>query len=266
MENIRPYAPYIQESTDVLPQSFQETTQTLFRQEESGESHNSYDAERREMHCIETGDVEQLLTCWREERAENVGTLSRDTFRNTKYLCVINIALSSRAAVRGGLPYELAYALCDTYCQQIDNLEEAQLPQIEEIVRSFQLSYAQLVHQQKNNAAKSSAEEPPIISRAKNYIFSHLHGRLSVNELAEVLSIHPNYLSRVFKQTTGSTLHDYILHEKIKLVCTMLTFSDYSYIDIANYFGFSSQSHLGKSFKHVTGMTLKQYRNTYHKF
>ena len=39
--------------------------------------------------------------------------------------------------------------------------------------------------------------------------------------------------------------------------------SSYSYIDIANYLGFSSQSHLVKLFKEHFGMTPREFRNQY---
>ncbi|MBO6215767.1 MAG: AraC family transcriptional regulator [Lachnospiraceae bacterium] len=37
----------------------------------------------------------------------------------------------------------------------------------------------------------------------------------------------------------------------------------YSYTKIATYLGFSSQSHFGKVFKSITGMTPRKYRETY---
>lgn len=59
------------------------------------------------------------------------------------------------------------------------------------------------------------------------------------------------------------TLTDFILQEKVKLTKNLLTYSPYSYIEIATYLGFSSQSHLGKVFKKYTDMTLRQYRERY---
>ncbi|OYO90863.1 hypothetical protein CG709_13065, partial [Lachnotalea glycerini] len=38
---------------------------------------------------------------------------------------------------------------------------------------------------------------------------------------------------------------------------------NYAYFGIATYLGFSSQSHLGKQFKKITKMTLKQYRDCF---
>ena len=59
------------------------------------------------------------------------------------------------------------------------------------------------------------------------------------------------------------TLTDFILQEKVKLTKNLLAYSPYSYIEIATYPGFSSQSHLGKVFKKYTDMTLRQYRERY---
>ena len=53
------------------------------------------------------------------------------------------------------------------------------------------------------------------------------------------------------------------MNEKIKLAKNMLTYSSYSYIRIATYLGFCSQSHLGQEFKKSTGMSLKEYRDAY---
>jgi AraC-like DNA-binding protein len=42
-------------------------------------------------------------------------------------------------------------------------------------------------------------------------------------------------------------------------------YSAYSYVQIASYLGFASQSHFGQTFKKITGMTPKSYREAYAK-
>ena len=75
--------------------------------------------------------------------------------------------------------------------------------------------------------------------------------------------LNANYLSEIFRQHEGLTITDFILREKVGLTKNLLSYSPYSYSEIAAYLGFSSQSHLGKTFKKHTGMTLKQYRDQY---
>ena len=74
-----------------------------------------------------------------------------------------------------------------------------------------------------------------------------------------------NFLTSLFHREEGISLYQYILAQKIDLAKNLLIYSDYSYIDIANYLGFTSQSHLGACFKAATGMTLREYRNRYKK-
>ena len=74
-----------------------------------------------------------------------------------------------------------------------------------------------------------------------------------------------NFLTSLFHREEGISLYQYIFAQKIDLAKNLLIYSDYSYIDIANYLGFTSQSHLSARFKAATGMTLREYRNRYKK-
>ena len=111
---------------------------------------------------------------------------------------------------------------------------------------------------------KKSKEKQSIwVEASKEYIFKHLHEKIRVQEIADYLHLNSSYLSELFKQQESMTLTDFILQEKVKLTKNLLTYSPYSYIEIATYLGFSSQSHLGKVFKKYTDMTLRQYRERY---
>ena len=101
------------------------------------------------------------------------------------------------------------------------------------------------------------------MEQSKDYIFKHLHEKIRIQDIAEYLHLNANYLSELFRQCENVTLTDFILQEKVKLTRNLLSYSPYSYIEIATYLGFSSQSHLGKVFKKYTGMTLRQYRGKY---
>jgi len=53
------------------------------------------------------------------------------------------------------------------------------------------------------------------------------------------------------------------MREKIALAKNLLIYSPSSYGEIAATLGFSSQSHMGKHFKEITGMTPIQFRKRY---
>ena len=72
-------------------------------------------------------------------------------------------------------------------------------------------------------------------------------------------------VTRLFKQNLGVSISDYIREKKIEKAQNLLRFSDFTYVEIANYLSFSSQSHFIQTFEHYVGMTPKQYRSSKYK-
>ncbi|MFQ9939437.1 MAG: helix-turn-helix domain-containing protein [Blautia hansenii] len=133
------------------------------------------------------------------------------------------------------------------------------------LIRTFEMEYARLVQDLKKQTSQQKKREGnPTVEQCKDYIFKHLHEKIRIPDIARELYLNPNYLSNLFRRHEGISIVDFVAQEKLKLVKNLLTYSNYSYIEIASYLGFSSQSHLGKQFKAQTGMTLKQYRDKYH--
>lgn len=234
----------------------------LFNNQEEQHTHNSYEVELREMKSIETGDIEMLERCWSEVQPSSYGMLSEDRIRNIKNLCIIVVAFASRAAIRGGIHPEIAFSLCDSYIQKIEACNEPNV--LVQLTHRAEHRYTELVieiNSFKNDDNK--LKQSPNIERCKKYIFSHLHDKLTVQEIADAIHLNANYLSGLFKRYEGQTILQFILKEKIKLSQNMLIYSNYTYSEIANFLGFSSQSHLGTHFKRSTHMTLGEYRTRY---
>ncbi len=132
------------------------------------------------------------------------------------------------------------------------------------LMHQFEYRYTEMVAELKQQKKGSRRKDQnPRIDACKDYIFKHLHEKIRVQDIAEQLYLNANYLSEIFKNHEGITITEFILREKVNLTKNLLTYSPYSYIEIATYLGFSSQSHLGKVFKKWTGMTLRQYRDQY---
>lgn len=239
------------------------TTADIFSNRENQKMHNPYTQELRLLKSIEDGDVEMLQQIWKETLPGTLGTTAKDPIRNGKNMAIYNITACGRAAIRAGLSAEHIFSLTDSYSQQIEGLENMLL--LQSLVENAELHFAQMVAELKAGKQKPVGDEHPLIRRCKDYIFKHLHDPLSVSQVAEELQVHPNYLNTLFRRQEGKSLYQYILGEKINLTKNLLTYSDYSYLEIAHYLGFLSQSHLGTRFKNITGMTLKQYRDMYRK-
>lgn len=234
----------------------------LFENHENNVHHNPYDQEMREFGSIENGDLIQLEKSLQEDYDGTIGTLAKDPLRNLKNLGIVLVTLASRAAIRGGLSPEISFSLSDSYIQQIEECKDLAL--VAPLAHKAEFQYAEMVHEIKENQKGIlKKQKNPRINKCKDFIFSHLHDRITLEDLAAEADCNPNYLSQLFKECEGISISGYILQEKINRAKNLLIYSDYSYIEIATYLGFSSQSHLGTQFKKHTGYTLRQYREIY---
>jgi AraC family transcriptional regulator len=91
--------------------------------------------------------------------------------------------------------------------------------------------------------------------RALEYVHDYLDRDLSLREIADVSGVSANYLTSLFKQTTGYSLHQYVIRRRIEKARTLLLRSDLSIGEIALQVGFYDSAHFNRHFKRVTGLT-----------
>lgn len=92
------------------------------------------------------------------------------------------------------------------------------------------------------------------------FIRRNCHRPLSLETISNEFFISPYYLSRAFRQVTGLGLVEYINSVRVREAQELLRNSDLTVSEIAQAVGYGSQTHFGRSFKRVTGMTALQYR------
>ncbi len=97
-----------------------------------------------------------------------------------------------------------------------------------------------------------------------DYIHDYLDSDLSLNKIAASVQISPHYFSRLFKETTGFTPHQYVIRCRIERAKDLLKQGKLSIAEVATKVGFVDQSHLNRYFKRQLGITprsfLQQYR------
>lgn len=234
----------------------------VYDNRENSQKHNSYSQERRLMGCIERGDLEMLEKCQQERITGTFGKLAGNLDRSVRNISISAIALSSRAAIRGGVNAEIAFSLCDSYIMKVEALRDPR--DLQPLVEGAQRNFTSMVRRlDERNTIQPQKHTHPLIEKSKDYIHAHLHGKITVGKTAVTLRTNPNYLSTLFKRYEGISFSDYVMREKIALAKTLLIYSPSSYGEIAATLGFSSQSHMGKHFKQLTGMTPIQFRKRY---
>lgn len=93
------------------------------------------------------------------------------------------------------------------------------------------------------------------------YINRNFRQPISVEQLAEIVGITPNHLSKVFKDACGVTVIEYLSLTRINYAKKLLTQTFENIIDVAMDSGYNNTANFNKAFKKYTAMTPKQYRS-----
>jgi len=116
-----------------------------------------------------------------------------------------------------------------------------------------------LEHRERERESRST----DLIARLHAYIESHLGEDLSLNRLGEVVFLNASYLSRVYKQLTGTGLTEYITDYRIAKAKQLLRDPGLKIQEIGSRVGFDSPSYFGQVFKRKTEMTPQEYRDAW---
>ncbi|OMD67273.1 hypothetical protein BSK62_09770 [Paenibacillus odorifer] len=209
--------------------------------------------EKNLFHYVKKGNKTELLRVQASFSEESYGLLSkRSQLRNKKNLAISCITLATRAAIDGGLYWEISYTLSDFHIQHIEELKD--IPAVDHAVLNALCDFAD--HVKESRMAKLSRT----VALCQNYIFNHLYEELSLDRLAEVAGLNRSYLSLLFKKETGITISDFIQLERIEEAKRLIEVPEISLSDIASRLHFNDQSYFTKVFKKYTGITPKQFR------
>ena len=221
------------------------------------ERHRPLEDELSFYNAIADGNIEYIkknISNNEFTNSEGMGKLSEDATQNLRYHFVVTTAMVTRYCVHSGMEQERAYQLSDFYILKMDKCKT-----IKEISALHDTMCLEITKEMDSIKSKQVLSKPIVL--CIDYIYSHIHFRITIKELAEYLGISESYLSKLFKKEMSIPLSQYILELKIEKARNLLQYSDYSISDISNYLSFASQSHFIKVFQKIVGVTPHKYRN-----
>jgi AraC-like DNA-binding protein len=98
--------------------------------------------------------------------------------------------------------------------------------------------------------------------RAKELIEESVAGQLSLSELARQCRLSISHFTKAFKQTTGSTPHQWLLERRVDRALKHLAAGRLSLTEIASCSGFADQSHFTRTFSKSVGVAPGAWRRS----
>lgn len=100
-----------------------------------------------------------------------------------------------------------------------------------------------------------------IIEVVKEYIKDHYSEDLTLNRLADVAYVNPNWLSEIFKSQTGESFVDYFTRVRIEKAKELLKDIRVKTYEVGELVGYGDAAYFSKVFKKVVGVSPSEYRN-----
>jgi AraC-like DNA-binding protein len=102
--------------------------------------------------------------------------------------------------------------------------------------------------------------EPPIITKAKDFICEHHSEDLSLPQVARFANTSPFYFCKLFKRATGLTFTNFLSRIRIERSKNLLINPQLRVSGIAYEVGFQSLTHFNRVFQKLLGQSPTEYR------
>jgi AraC-like DNA-binding protein len=103
--------------------------------------------------------------------------------------------------------------------------------------------------------------EPPVITRAKDYITAHQAEDLTLSQVAQAVNTSTFYFCKIFRRVTGLNFTDYVSRVRIEKARNLLLNRNLRISEIAFEVGFQSLTHFNRVFKRILGVSPTKYRS-----
>ncbi|MGB8772354.1 MAG: RpiB/LacA/LacB family sugar-phosphate isomerase [Candidatus Korobacteraceae bacterium] len=101
---------------------------------------------------------------------------------------------------------------------------------------------------------------PRRLQRVFAHVRENIAQELAVADMAQVVGMSQYYFSKLFKLSTGTTPHQYVMRQRVERAQEILRGGRTPLAEVATHVGFETQSHFTSVFRRLSGVTPKHYR------
>lgn len=119
---------------------------------------------------------------------------------------------------------------------------------------------AELLVELSRDQLRDTADAPAWLKKARDMVRVRFRERLTLGDLSSSVDVHPVHLAREFRRFFHRTIGQEMRRLRIEFACHELAHGNRPLNEIALLAGFSDQSHFGRTFKNITGMTPLEFQ------
>ncbi len=98
------------------------------------------------------------------------------------------------------------------------------------------------------------------LAEIRAYLDEHYTDKLSLEDLTEKFYINKCYLTRIFKETYGTTVNGYLIEKRITKAKRLLRFTDLTVEEIGVAVGMADPNYFSRMFRKIEGISPREYR------
>lgn len=98
------------------------------------------------------------------------------------------------------------------------------------------------------------------LATVKAYLDEHYTKKIALDDLEKRFFINKFYLSKIFKETYGTTINNYLISKRITRAKQLLRFTDLTVDEIGAAVGMADANYFSRMFRKVEGSSPREYR------
>ena len=162
------------------------------------------------------------------------------------------VVLLSRSAIEGGADCDEIFTLSNNYVKQVEGFSS---------VETLSLWLSSVINRFIGYVFEfTNVKHTDIIYKVTAYIKENYMKKISLDDIANHVYLSKSYLSKLFKDETGTSLVNYINKLRVEKSKILLRDSALSIVDVANLVGFDDQSYFSKVFKSIVGISPGKFK------
>jgi len=164
------------------------------------------------------------------------------------------VVLISRAALDGGADVERIFDLGFTYLNQIQKMRS--VDDIALWLSRVMNRFSDLVFN------LTDVKHADVMMKAMRYINARFDKPITLDEVAEAVSLSPTYFSKIWNEEMKCRFTAYLNKLRIERARVLLLTTDTPLVEIAGLMGYEDQSYFNKVFKKMVGQSPGRFRES----